>query len=472
MKAARLLAIALASSLPLSVGAQVATPALPPAALPSGPASSAPAIPQTSSPASPSIPNSSATSPSATSPVTLTLTQAENMALHNNPRIALERLLALAQNQVTRETRSIEMPALTGNITAVDSHAGSRITAGGLNNPVVYQRAAAGLTLSQLLTDFGRTRNLVGSAELRAQASASAAEATAADIKLAVDQAFYRALGAQSILNVAQETVKARQTNVDQISALTNAKLRSTLDLSFANVALAQAKLLLLNANNQAQDALTSLNALLGEDGAPNFTLVQDEAALPPPPQDPESLVSAAFAHRPDLLSLNQQAQAAKKFSAAEHDLNRPTLSALAAGGGTPVRADAIPSSWYGAVGVNLSIPVFNGFLFSARAQGADLRARASERQVQDLRDAIARDVRTTALQARSNYERISVAQQLLDESNSALDLAQLRYNLGLSSIVELSQAQLQQTQALIDFADARYTYAASLAEIRFQTGQ
>jgi len=91
---------------------------------------------------------------------------------------------------------------------------------------------------------------------------------------------------------------------------------------------------------------------------------------------------------------------------------------------------------------------------------------------VKDLRDTIARDVRTTALQANSNFERITVAQQLLNQANSALDLAQVRYNLGLSSIVELSQAQLQQTQARIDLADARYSYAGSLADIRFQTGQ
>ncbi len=405
--------------------------------------------------------------------VRLTVADAEKLALKNNPRIAVGRLLALAQNQVTREARSNELPALTANLTAVDSHAGSRITAGSLNNPIVYQRAAGGVTLSQLITDFGRTRNLVSSADYRAKAQAAAADATAADITLAVDVAFYRALGAQSVLNVAHATVQARQTTVDQITALANAKLRSTLDLSFANVALAQAKLLLLNAQNQTEDAMATLNALLGQQAEPNFTLVEDTTTAPqPPPEDPEALVPVALSHRPDLLALNDQAQAAQRFSAAEHDLNRPTISALGTSGGTPIRADQITSSWYGAVGVNLSIPVFNGFLFSARAKEADLRSQAAQQQVRDLRDAIARDVRTTVLQAQSNFQRIAVAQQLLDQANSALDLAQTRYNLGLSSIVELSQAQLQQTQAQIDLADARYSYAGSLSNIRFQTGQ
>ena len=405
--------------------------------------------------------------------VRLTLADAEKRALINNPRIAVGRLLALAQDQVKRQVRSGEMPTIIGNITAADSHAGSRVTAGSLNNPIIYERAAAGVTLSQQITDFGRTHNLVSSASLRAQAESANAQATAADIILAVDVAFYRALGAQSVLNVARATVQARQTSVDQITALANAKLRSTLDVSFANVALAQSKLLLLNAQNQVQDAMSGLNALLGEQAEPDFTLVEDKsAALPPPPENLEDLVAVALSQRPDLRALNDQARAAQKFSSAEHDLNRPTISALGTVGGTPIRADQISSSWYGAAGVNLSLPIFNGFLFSARAKEADLRSDAAQQQVRDLRDSISRDVRSTALQAQSNFQRIAVARQLLDQANSALDLAQTRYNLGLSSIVELSQAQLQQTQAQIDFADARYSYAGSLANMRFQTGQ
>ena len=61
---------------------------------------------------------------------------------------------------------------------------------------------------------------------------------------------------------------------------------------------------------------------------------------------------------------------------------------------------------------------------------------------------------------------------QLLDQSNLALDLAQTRYKLGLSGIVELSQAQLAQTQAEIGYANARYSYQIALAALSYQTGQ
>ena len=136
------------------------------------------------------------------------------------------------------------------------------------------------------------------------------------------------------------------------------------------------------------------------------------------------------------------------------------------------MRADQITTSWYGAVGANVSIPIFNGFLYSARAKEADLRSSAAEQQVQELRQSISRDVRTTVLRAQSNFQRIAVTQQLLDQANSAFDLAQTRYKFGLSSIVELSQAQLVQTEAQIDYATARYSYLGSLSTLRFQTGQ
>jgi len=194
--------------------------------------------------------------------VRLNLADAEKLAIQHNPRIAVGRLLALAQNQVMRETRSAEMPIVTGNLTAVDSHESSRITAGSLNNPIVYQRAAGGITLSQLITDFGRTRNLVSSADLRARAEASAADATAADIILAVDIAYYRALGAQSVLDVANEAVKARQATVDQIAALAFGDRRKELvelvgvDLGGAAIFVHPVDLILVEQEDAAEDQL------------------------------------------------------------------------------------------------------------------------------------------------------------------------------------------------------------------------
>jgi outer membrane protein len=403
----------------------------------------------------------------------LTIAQAEQLAIRNNPGISVARLLALAQAQVTREVRSVEMPTAEGALTAVDAHNNSRITAGMLNNSVVYNRAAGGLTVSQLITDFGRTHNLVLSARSNAQAQLESERATELDITLTVDQAFYQALTAQAVLKVAQQTVAERRATGDQVSALTKSKIKSDLDLSFANVQVSQANLLLLDAENNAQSAMAALNNVLGSEQDQQYTLVDETNGNPPPaPDNPEAMVNAAFAARPDLAALNDKYLAAREYSKAERDLWMPTFSAMGAVGGAPVRADQILTPWYGAVGGNISIPVFNGFLYSAEAKEAKYRAQAAQEDVRNLRDRIARDVRTAVLNAQTAFQRIDVTRGELDQANLALDLAQARYKIGLSSIVELTQAQLSQTQAEIDYTSARYAYQTALAEVRYEIGR
>jgi len=395
------------------------------------------------------------------------------MAIEHNPNISVARLIALAQAQVTREVRSGELPTATGSLTAVGAHQNSRITAGFLNNPSIYDRAAGGLAVSQLITDFGRTHNLVKSAQSYAKAQLENERATELDITLTVDQAFYQALTSQAVLKVAEGTVNQREATADQVGALAKQKLRSSLDLSFASVQLSQAKLLLLDAQNDAADAMASMNTVLGSEQDEQYTLVDETTASPDPaPQDAEALLQTALTARPDLAALNDNYTAARQFSTAERDLWMPTVSALAAAGGTPVRSDQIQSSWYGAVGANINIPVFNGFLFNARAQEAKLRANAAGEEVRNLRDVIARDLRTAVLDAQNAFQRIGVTQEMLNESNMALDLSQARYKIGLSGIVELTQAQLAQTQAQIAHTNARYAYQSALAVVRFQTGQ
>jgi outer membrane protein len=364
------------------------------------------------------------------------------------------------------------LPNVTGYLTAVDSHEGSRIAAGGLNNPIIFERAAVGVTVSQLITDFGRSRNLVSSAQFKAKAAESAQQATASDVLLAVDQAFYEALQSQALLKVAQETVKQRQITADQVQALTNSKLKSDLDLSFAKVNLSQANLLLLDAENRKTAAFANLTTILGYEKQRSYLLVDETSGtLTPPPSNSDELLEKAFQSRPDLAELEAQWQSAEHFRRAEHDLLRPSISALAAVGDTPIRADEL-SPWYGAVGVNLSIPIFNGFQYSSRAKEANYRAAAAKEQVRDIRDRIARDVQVTWMTTNSAYQRVAVTAQLLQQANLALDLAQTRYRLGLSSIVELSQAQLQQTEAAIGNTDARYAYQQALASLNYQTGR
>jgi outer membrane protein len=397
--------------------------------------------------------------PSSSSPGrTLTMAQAEALALKNNPQITIGKLRALVAQQYVREARSALLPNAYLSVTAVDSNPGSRVAAGGLNNPILFPRAAAGAAVSQLITDFGRSTNLLSSSEFQAKAEDQNSAATTAQIILAVDQAFYNVLETKDLVTVAQKTVDSRQALVDKIKALTNAKLKSDLDLSFSTVDLARGKLLFLEAKNNYETSLAVLSAILGFPDEQNFQLVEEPAAIAPPALDVLPLIQQALQQRPEVAALQDQVQAAEKFGSAEHDLWRPTVSALGVVGEAPVRDNHI-SNWYGAVGVNINIPIFNGSLYSARAKAADLQTELNRQKLTDLRNNIARDVRNSWQDTNRAYERLSVTQQFREQASLGLDLAQARYNLGLGSIVEFSQAELQKTEADLADTDAKYQY-------------
>ena len=425
-----------------------------------------------------SVPAQTAPVPGA--PMRLTRTQAEQIAIKNNPRISVGRLLALAQHQVYRQTRAAELPTFNGTITAADANEGSRIGAGALTASRLLEHAGGGVTLTQLITDFGRTANLVSYSKLLEKAQNANALATTEDIILATDQAFYNALQAEALLKVAQQTVTTRGSVQHQIDELTKSKLKSGLDLSFANVNLSQAKLLQLDAENNVNSTIAALSAVLGFDKLVQYQLTEEETQLPSPPPDVDVLIDTAVRQRPDLQALTYDQQAAEKFRRAQRDQLLPTISALGIAGVTPVRPDCFGdgcfpnyfiSSWYGGIGVNMNIPIFNGFLYVAEASEAKYRAKAATENTRDLRDQVVRDVRTAWLAANTAFQRVGVAAELAKEADLSLNLAQGRYQLGLGSIVELSQAQLQQTDAAIGYVNAQYQYRLALSTLNFEIG-
>src|ERR1044071_4528782 len=91
----------------------------------------------------------------------LTLAEARRLAAQNHPAISAARYTAAAAHQTAPQYKAAYAPTFTGNFTSVGADNGSRLAAGGLNNPVVYNRVGSGLSVGQMVTDFGRTGNLV-----------------------------------------------------------------------------------------------------------------------------------------------------------------------------------------------------------------------------------------------------------------------------------------------------------------------
>lgn len=400
----------------------------------------------------------------------LTLDEAERIAIQNHPQIQAAQDMAAAAGQVVRQARSVYYPTANGSMTGAAAEHGSRVAAGGLNNPIIYDRYSNGVIVNQLLTDFGRTHELVKSSSLHERAEKENIVTARAGVLLQVDRSYYGVLKAQAVLRVAQETVKNRQLVSDQVSALANNKLRSGLDVSFANVDLAQAQLLLVQVQNDLQASYAELAAALGYSDQRTFQLAESEAPANPP-ADETTVMQEALRDRPELISQRLSVNSAKSYATAERDLSLPTISAVGAAGLTPVhQAELAPR--YAAAGFNVNIPIFNGHLYGALRGEADAKARAQEQYFRAQQNEIARDVQRAWLDANSGYQRLGLTNQLLAQATKAEDLAQARYKLGLSSIIELSQAQLNMTQAEIAQASARYDYQAELANLAYQAGQ
>jgi outer membrane protein len=409
----------------------------------------------------------------AQAPPKLTLQDAVAIAVKNHPQIqGAQNEANFAHEQITIN-RAAYYPTLNGDLTGSQANNLSRIGAGELTASRLFNRFGAGAVVNQLVTDSGRTPNLVASSRFQAQAAAQNLQATRYDVVLQVNRAYFDVLHAQAVIKTAQQTIEARQTLSDQVTELARNNLKSQLDVSFADVNVSEAKLLLIRAQEALQGAVAELGRALGSDQPANYQLVEE--ALPAgPPATPDDLIGQAISNRPELASLRLSRDSAYKFFEAEKDLKRPTVSVEAVGGfipyiNTPANAP-IPAEYEG-IAANVSIPVFNGHLFSARREAAHQRAMESDQRLRNQQQIITRDVRVAYGGAITAYQRIDVTAQFLRQAALALDLARGRYNLGLSSIVELTQAELNLTQAEIENLSAKYDYQSQYAVLEYTIG-
>lgn len=407
-------------------------------------------------------------------PPMLTLQDAEQMALQNHPQIQAAQHEANYADQQIVVNRSAYYPQVTGDVTGTQGNNDARIGAGTLASSRLFDRLGTGLVLQQLITDFGRTSSLVASSRLQAQASQQDVLTSRYGVLLAANRAYFNVLRAQEVVKVAEKTVEARQTMDDQITQLARNQLRSQLDVSEADVTVLKAKQLLLAAQDAVQEAKAELGRALGTDQNADYSLA--DVTLPPgPPAKVDDLIAQATANRPELASLRLNGDAARKFAEAEKDLAKPTLSAIAVGGFIPAvkleGSTPIPQEYEG-VAANLSVPITNGHLFTARRVAAQERALESDQKLRDEQERILRDVRTAHSGAITSYQLIDVTARTLVAASSALDLAQGRYQYQLASIVELTTAQLDETSAQIDNVNAKYDYEIQYSLLQYTIGQ
>lgn len=400
----------------------------------------------------------------------MSLAEAEARALRRHPQLAEAQLRARAAESRVTQSRAARMPSIDLDFTGAATERGGVIGAGALNAPGLFNRFAGGFLLNQTLYDFGRTTNAILAAQAGAEAGSGEIVSARARILLRVRVAYYTALAAQAAERVAQDNLNTRTLTLKQVRALADSQLRSTMDVSFAEVAVSEAELAVFGAQSATGSAMADLAAAMGEEYRQDYVLHEEstpQSMLPPP----EKEVADALRERPDLGVERSRAESLARQAEAERRLVRPTVSLTGAAGWLPLRESRM-NSRYDGVAVNLRIPVFNGKLLRSRGDEATFRAQAAAQQVRDLELRVAQQVRKAWLEAENARRRMDVTRRLVRQADQSLRLARARYDLGLGSIVELTQAQYNQTAAQIADTTARYEYQSRRSLLDFETGR
>jgi outer membrane protein len=237
-------------------------------------------------------------------------------------------------------------------------------------------------------------------------------------------------------------------------------------------VAQEDAKLLLQKAQNDYDSSMASLSTALGLPQQRKYNLIEQRAAPPAVAEaDVNPLIDLALQQRPELASLRDQQDAALRLARSLRDARLPTLSAVIDAGDAPSHDDRLPGH-YSAGGLQLSVPVFAGGYYSAHQHEAEYRAKAAAEALRNAEDQVSRDVRIAWLNLNNARQRLRTTQELSRYAADAYQLADARYRAGSSSIVELSQAQLQLTSAQIGETNARYDVLMEQSALNYETGE
>jgi outer membrane protein len=214
---------------------------------------------------------------------------------------------------------------------------------------------------------------------------------------------------------------------------------------------------------------MSTLSAALGYDQYHQFKLVDQTPAVTTT-NEVSDLVQTALSRRPELLSLRNQRDAALRFARAQRDARLPVVSAVGVAGDAPTHDSHLPDN-YAVGGVQLTLPLFAGGLYTARQHEAELRAQSDGEQMRSLEDNIIRDVRIAWLNLNNAVQQLRTSEELVRNATEAFTLAEARYKNSISSIVELSEAQLNLTSAQIANTGARYNVLIQQSNLNYQTG-
>lgn len=404
----------------------------------------------------------------------LSLDQAIRNALEKHPALKQAEAAVDAAEAEVKQARASYFPQLSfSGIGKVGlSGASGALGLPGFPASPFFRNTAYSANWYQMIFDFGRTKHFVASERALAESARLRKMAEKERIILNVKRAYFSGLEAQGLRTVADETVKERRLTLEREQAYAQSGLSSEFAVSFARANLAEAEGALIQANGAVHTSLAALRAAMGAEGAFAY-----ELQTPPinvvSPQPLEDLVQAALKNRPDGQALEKKVQAASESLGRARADRLPEVRGFGAGGqgrfnGTTVKEE----QRHGVGALGLIFPFFTG----GRLQAERQEAQAVLDGALALRDALRQQIQLEVTQAYYQVvdltERINVADQQRQAAQQALALAQARYQVQLSSFLDLLTAEGALTRAETIYARTQFDYERAKAQLDFASGR
>lgn len=320
----------------------------------------------------------------------------------------------------------------------------------------------SGLTLSQTLYDFGRTRGAVERSQAQLEASRRNFDRTRDLVDLNVRSGYFGVLAAEALVRIQAEAVRDQQKHLDQIQAFFEVGTRPKIDVTNQEVALANSQVSLRQAQADLDVARAALATAMGipieQSPEPLNTLNQESEPQPIGP-----LMAEAERNRPDVLAARQQVAAAQADVVAAKGNTKPNLTLASF---FDYRNLKFPLVYNWSLAGLLAQNLFSGGLYRAEIGSAGAEVDAAETSLTSLLDQVRQQVFTAYSGLKVSRDKIGLAIQAEAAAKENLELAEGRYQAGYGNIIELTDAQTLYTDSQAQVVTTRFNYQISAAQL------
>lgn len=406
-------------------------------------------------------------------PNVLTLDEAVLTALANHPNLKAARERIGAQEAVLGQQMSAYYPTLNFNNSYRTSQTQELHPASPSTVRAADTYSSEG-KLSYTIYNFGKREGAVQAARDTLSATGYNYKTTVDNVIVDAKVAYYLVLGFHAGVKVREETVKNRELLVKQARGFYEVGTRAKIDVARAEANLYSAQADLIQAQTNVKVAWVTLKNALGLRELAERPLVE-EAIMTTIPYSLEQARELAYANRPELKSLQAQLKAQDQIIAVARRGHLPDITFDAAYGrrhdsDNGFNTFPLQPAW--GVGLNLNIPIFDGFRTTYRVQETLSNYYVIKADEEARRQQITLDVEQAYLKLVELQERIKANRSAADAAKENLDLADGRYQVGVGSIIEVTDAQTLYTDAEIKYLQALYDYKIADARLVRAIGQ